>query len=90
MLAPEPQPRAEQMIWFRIRGPLPDDETIHAALLAYLSDMTLLNTALTAHGRNIFDPHQRRDQHVMPARAQCRRGAFGGGLRTGDNDAHGL
>ncbi len=47
---------AGQMIWFRVAGPLPDDEAIHAALLAYLSDMTLLNTALVAHGRNIFDP----------------------------------
>jgi acyl-CoA thioesterase-2 len=47
---------AGQLIWFRVRGPLPDDESIHAALLAYLSDMTLLNTALIVHGRNIFDP----------------------------------
>lgn len=47
---------AGQLIWFRLCGPLPDDETIHAALLAYLSDMTLLNTALVVHGRNIFDP----------------------------------
>ena len=45
-----------QMIWFRIRGPLPDDQGIHSALLAYLSDMTLLNTALLVHGRTIFDP----------------------------------
>lgn len=57
MLAPEPQPRAEQMIWFRIRGPLPDTRALHHALLAYLSDMTLLNTALIAHRRTIFDPH---------------------------------
>jgi acyl-CoA thioesterase-2 len=47
---------AAQMIWFRVDGPLPDDEATHSALLAYLSDMTLLNSALIAHGRNIFDP----------------------------------
>lgn len=47
---------AAQLIWFRVAGLLPDDEAIHAALLAYLSDMTLLNTALVVHGRNIFDP----------------------------------
>jgi len=47
---------AAQLIWFRVQGPLPHDEAIHAALLAYLSDMTLLNTALVVHGRNIFDP----------------------------------
>ncbi len=45
-----------QLIWFRVEGPLPDDEALHAALLAFLSDMTLLNTALAVHGRNIFDP----------------------------------
>jgi acyl-CoA thioesterase-2 len=48
--------RAGQLIWFRVRGPLPEDEAVHAALLAFLSDMTLLNTALAVHGRNIFDP----------------------------------
>ncbi len=47
---------AGQLIWFRVEGPLPADEAIHAALLAFLSDMTLLNTALVVHGRNIFDP----------------------------------
>ncbi len=57
MLAPHPSPRAEQLIWFRILGPLPDTPGVHQALLAYLSDMTLLNTALIAHRRNIFDPN---------------------------------
>ncbi|WP_292530800.1 acyl-CoA thioesterase II [Methylocystis sp.] len=47
---------AGQMIWFRVRGALPDDPGIHNALLAYLSDMTLLNTALLVHGLTIFDP----------------------------------
>lgn len=47
---------AGQMIWFRVRGALPDDPVIHNALLAYLSDMTLLNTALLVHGLTIFDP----------------------------------
>jgi acyl-CoA thioesterase II len=44
-----------QYFWFRIDGPLPEDDGLHRALLAYLSDMTLLNTALAAHGRTIFD-----------------------------------
>ena len=56
MLFPQKTKSAEQLIWFRIRGPLPDDQALHSALLAYLSDMTLLNTALLAHGRTIFDP----------------------------------
>jgi acyl-CoA thioesterase II len=44
-----------QYIWFRIVGPLPDDDRVHRLLLAYLSDMTLLSTALAAHGRTVFD-----------------------------------
>ena len=42
-------------MWIRIGGPLPDDPMIHTAALAYLSDMTLLDTALVAHGHAIFD-----------------------------------
>jgi acyl-CoA thioesterase-2 len=45
-----------QNIWFRIVDKMPDDDAVHKAVLAYLSDMTLLNTALAAHGRSIFDP----------------------------------
>jgi acyl-CoA thioesterase II len=44
-----------QSVWIRINGPLPDDPAIHAAALAYLSDMTLIDTALIAHGHAIFD-----------------------------------
>ena len=36
-------------------GPLPDDPEIHRCVLAYASDMTLLDTSLFAHGRGIFD-----------------------------------
>ncbi len=50
-----PLPRSQNM-WMRATAPLPDDPAIHAAVLAYLSDMTLLDTALVAHGRSIFDP----------------------------------
>ncbi len=34
---------------------MPDDPAIHAAVLAYLSDMTLLDTAMIRHGRSVFD-----------------------------------
>jgi acyl-CoA thioesterase-2 len=44
-----------QFVWVRAAGALPDDRHIHRAVLAYLSDMTLLDTALFAHGRVIFD-----------------------------------
>jgi acyl-CoA thioesterase-2 len=45
-----------QTIWIRSSEPLPDDPDIHRCVLAYASDMTLLDTALFAHGRAIFDP----------------------------------
>jgi acyl-CoA thioesterase II len=44
-----------QYVWTRAVGPIPDDQALHCAALAYLSDMTLLDTALMAHGRTIFD-----------------------------------
>ncbi len=46
----------KQDIWMRATGVLPDDPGIHEAVLAYASDMTLLDTALFPHGRAIFDP----------------------------------
>lgn len=45
-----------QHIWIRVTGPVPDDRTIQSVVLAYLSDMTLLDTSTFAHGRLIFDP----------------------------------
>jgi acyl-CoA thioesterase-2 len=51
----EPLPPV-QHVWIRATGKLPDDPGIHRSVLAYASDMTLLDTSLYAHGRNIFDP----------------------------------
>lgn len=45
-----------QDIWVRTRGDVPDDRQFQAAILAYLSDMTLLDASLYAHGTSIFDP----------------------------------
>ena len=45
-----------QNIWLRATGELPSDPAIHEAVLAYASDMTLLDTALYPHGKAIFDP----------------------------------
>jgi acyl-CoA thioesterase-2 len=44
-----------QDVWVRATGPVPDDRLYQAAVLAYLSDMTLLDTSLYAHGTSIFD-----------------------------------
>ncbi len=45
-----------QNIWIRATGAVPDDRCMQAAILAYLSDMTLLDTSTFAHGRAVFDP----------------------------------
>ncbi len=42
-------------VWIRATGRLPDDPAIHQCVLAYASDMTLLNSSLIAHGRTVFD-----------------------------------
>lgn len=41
-------------IWLRTRGSLPDDPNLHRVLLAFVSDMSLLDTALLPHGKSIF------------------------------------
>jgi acyl-CoA thioesterase-2 len=44
-----------QAIWLRANGGLPDSPYLHQAVLAYASDFTLLDTALIAHGKLLFD-----------------------------------
>ncbi|MEM1287424.1 MAG: acyl-CoA thioesterase domain-containing protein [Pseudomonadota bacterium] len=49
--------KADQSYWLRFKGeidPEADVPAIHCALIAYASDMTLLDTALAAHGQTIF------------------------------------
>ncbi|HEY4775672.1 MAG TPA: acyl-CoA thioesterase II [Xanthobacteraceae bacterium] len=43
-------------VWIRATGVLPEDPAIHQCVLAYASDMTLLDTALIYHGHTVFDP----------------------------------
>ena len=37
-------------VWMRPRGPMPDDPLLHAAVLVYATDRTLLGTAARPHG----------------------------------------
>lgn len=39
-----------QRVWLRADGQLPDDPTLHACIVTYASDMTLLDTTLLPHG----------------------------------------
>jgi acyl-CoA thioesterase-2 len=43
-----------QALWLRAAAALPDDDAVHRAVLAYASDMTLLDTALVAHGSTVY------------------------------------
>lgn len=40
----------QQAVWIRLRAPMPDDQRLHRAALAYLSDMTIQESILRAHG----------------------------------------
>jgi acyl-CoA thioesterase-2 len=42
-------------VWIRATGRLPDEPAIHQCVLAYASDMTLLDSALIPHGRSVFE-----------------------------------
>ncbi|MFJ8669132.1 acyl-CoA thioesterase II [Streptomyces sp. NPDC093600] len=46
------EPRAPRsQVWFRTNGKLADDPLLHVCLATYVSDMTLLDSVLLAHGR---------------------------------------
>lgn len=44
-----PYTASQQVVWFRSKAALPDDPTFHVCTLAYMSDMTLLSSALVPH-----------------------------------------
>ncbi|KRA23237.1 acyl-CoA thioesterase II [Microbacterium sp. Root61] len=46
----EGDPAPSQAVWMRTRGRLPDDPAIHRAALAYLSDLSIQESILRAHG----------------------------------------
>jgi acyl-CoA thioesterase-2 len=72
---PDPQRRSRQSVWMKPYGELPDDPLLHAAVLAYASDYSILESALRAHGLTWGDPRLRPASldHAMwfhrPARA---------------------
>src|SRR4051812_3173540 len=46
----EPPRSADGQVWLRAAGDLPDDPLLHVCVLAYASDMTLLDSVLAPHG----------------------------------------
>ena len=52
----DPEVRPPEMgIWLRAAGPLPDDLALHQCMLAYASDMSLLDTCVLPHGISWMD-----------------------------------
>ena len=47
---------ADQMIWFRAISPLPENQAIQTAALAYASDYTILESVLKRHGLSWAHP----------------------------------
>jgi acyl-CoA thioesterase II len=55
-LDPEPGEReAEQLVWIKANGALPEDPLLHACVVAYASDLTLLDTAVMPHASSWDD-----------------------------------
>jgi acyl-CoA thioesterase-2 len=42
----------DQDVWIRTNGSLPDDPLLHVCVVAYASDLTILDTAMLPHGTN--------------------------------------
>ena len=53
MLAPEKRP-PHRSVWLKLNDELPQDYPWHAHMLAYASDMTILETSLRPHGLSLF------------------------------------
>jgi acyl-CoA thioesterase II len=59
-----PRPPSHSM-WLRADGKLPDEPLLHACLVAYASDMTLLDTIMLPHGLIWTDGTQASLDHAM-------------------------
>ena len=54
-LEPDPRHPAQSRTWMRLRGRVPEDPAVHAALFTFASDVSLLGASLAAHA---VDPPQ--------------------------------
>ncbi len=50
----EKNPEGRFNVWIRATGELPGSPAIHQCVLAYASDMMLLDAALIPHGKSVF------------------------------------
>src|SRR5215471_15322966 len=52
----KPTPEGKFHVWIRAIERLPEEPAIHQCVLAYASDMMLLDAATIPHGRTLFEP----------------------------------
>jgi acyl-CoA thioesterase-2 len=52
----DPEHPAVSRVWLRTSGRIGDDPSLHAAVLTYASDLTLLSASVIPHGTYIGDP----------------------------------
>jgi acyl-CoA thioesterase-2 len=52
----KPTPDGKFHVWMRAVERLPDEPALHQCVLAYASDMMLLDAATIPHGRTLFEP----------------------------------
>jgi len=45
--------------WLKTTDPLPDNKEVHIAMLAYMSDLDFMSTAMLPHGRGLMREHVR-------------------------------
>ncbi|MDM7855952.1 acyl-CoA thioesterase [Cellulomonas alba] len=55
-LGPGPRDHGRQLVWFRARGAVPDDQLLHRALLAYACDQVMLEPILRRAGQSWVTP----------------------------------
>lgn len=55
-LRPDPAAADRQRVWMRARGPVPDDQLLHRALLAYACDQVMLEPVLRRAGQSWATP----------------------------------
>ena len=61
----EPRTDARSRVWFKADGVLPDEPLLHVCVLAYLSDLTLLDSVLRSHGYGFGDVGLASLDHAM-------------------------
>lgn len=55
-LGPLPSPEGRQQVWMRAKGPLPDDQLLHRAVLAFACDQIMLEPVLRRAGLSWMTP----------------------------------